>query len=119
MVHFTFVCACGVYVLHTHESMIVSPLHVHARTGHGMFPSTSDLVIALIQSLLMNWKLANLLFQRGWLATRLLGFASASQYEVSGTCIYASLLCEYWEFEPRTSCFQSKQYLPLSHLPRS
>lgn len=107
------VCMCCI-----HESMSVPPLHVHvvARTGHGVFSSTTDLVSALIQGLLMNWKLVFSARLVGPQTLRICPCLSIWSYRYMHLCLS---LCEYWVFKSRYACFQREPSFPLNHLPRS
>lgn len=107
-------CVC---VLHIHESMSVPPLHVHvvARTGHGVFSSMTDLVSALIQSLLMNQKLVISARPVGRQALRICPCFSIQSYRSRHLCLYVST----GDSNPRFPCFQREPSFPLNHLPRS
>lgn len=104
------------YVLHTHESMNVPCLHVHvvARIGHGVFSSTTDLS-ALIQSLLMSWKLVFSARLVGRQTLRICPCFSIQSYRYMHLCLP---LCEYWGFKSQVCMLSERAIFPTKSSPQ-
>lgn len=76
------------------------------------------LLLTLVPWYRVSWWTGSLLFQPGWLAAKLSGFAPASQYRVTGTSIYACLYVSTGDSNPSICMLSESAIFPTKSSPQ-